>query len=144
MSETKEVTAAPVSGPSASSLGLMKYVHVVFLSGLLVLGWLLSRIFETLWTELNLAFTAVPAVNEPIVWISAGAIALGLTYYLWRNEAVNKLVVEIVVELSKVTWPTRKELYASTIVVIVFSCIAAVVLGLFDFFWSAITDIWYR
>jgi preprotein translocase subunit SecE len=144
MSENKETTAASLAGPAASNLGLTKYVHVMFLSGAIICGWLLSRIFQTVWTELNLSFTAIPAVIEPVVWVAAGAIALGLTLYLWRNEAVHKLSFEIVVELSKVTWPTRKELYASTIVVIVFSCIAAVVLGLFDFFWSAVTDIWYR
>lgn len=144
MGETKETSSATTPGAAAATLGLIKYVHVMFLSGVIVVGWLFSRIFETVWTELNLAFTAVPAVIDPVVWISAAVLAASLGLYLWRHEAVHKLAVEIVVELSKVTWPTRKELYASTIVVIVFSVIAAIVLGLFDFFWSAITDIWYR
>ena len=52
--------------------------------------------------------------------------------------------MEIVVELSKVTWPTRKELSASTVVVIILSVIASIILGLFDFFWAWCTDLIYH
>jgi preprotein translocase subunit SecE len=53
-------------------------------------------------------------------------------------------VTDVVLELSKVTWPTRKETYASTIVVIVTSLIAAAVVGAFDFVWSYFTDLLYK
>jgi preprotein translocase subunit SecE len=126
-----------------TTLGLMKYVHVMFFTGAVVFGWLLTKTFETIWTSLNLSIAAVPPPNE---WISLGvgaAFGVGIALYLWRNDQVNRLSVEIVTELSKVTWPTRKELYASTIVVIIFSVIAAVILGLFDFFWAWATDLVY-
>jgi len=69
-------------------------------------------------------------------------LAVGLILY--RNEKSNRLVTEVVSELAKVTWPSRKETYASTIVVVVTSLIAAAIVGSFDFVWSAITDLLYK
>jgi len=43
-------------------------------------------------------------------------------------------------ELEKVTWPTRKETYAATIVVIVTVAIAALVLQLFDYLWALLAN----
>jgi len=41
----------------------------------------------------------------------------------------NKFLTDVKVELKKVTWPTRKDTYASTIVVIVLVLASAVFLG---------------
>jgi len=41
-------------------------------------------------------------------------------------------LTEVVVELKKVTWPTRQETYAATGVVIVVTAIIALYLGLVD------------
>ena len=49
---------------------------------------------------------------------------------LYRNEKVSRVAHEVVGELAKVTWPTRKETQVSTIVVIVTSIIAAVIVGI--------------
>ena len=45
---------------------------------------------------------------------------------------------EVRVEMSKVTWPPRKELIQSTGVVIVAVIIAGVYIGVFDFIWNVI------
>ncbi len=125
-------------------MGLTKYVHVTYLVGTLVVGWLFVKITETIWTSLNLTFTAVPPPTNLLELIIGGGSAAALGIYLWRHPKVNSLVVEIVVELSKVSWPTRKELSASTVVVIVLSIIASIILGLFDFFWAWCTDLIYH
>ena len=126
-----------------TTLGLTKWVHAMFFAGTIVVGWLFVKVIETTWTALNLTFVWAP---PPIMWAviavgggGAGALAL----YMWRHPKVNKLSVEIVTELSKVSWPTRKELYASTVVVIVLSIIASIILWLFDFFWAMTTDLIY-
>ncbi|MCP4602935.1 MAG: preprotein translocase subunit SecE [Proteobacteria bacterium] len=126
-----------------TTLGLMKYVHVMFFTGTLIIGWLFSKIIDTVWTSLNLAIASVPPPSDAISIAVAGIGSVGLVVYLWRHPKVNRLALEIVTELSKVTWPTRKELSASTVVVIVLSIIAAIILGLFDFFLSAATDLIY-
>ena len=45
---------------------------------------------------------------------------------------------EVRIELSKVTWPPRKELLQATGVVIVAVIIAGVFIGVFDFIWNVI------
>ena len=60
----------------------------------------------------------------------------------WANNgAVFNTIAE---EMSKVTWPTRKETSSSTIVVVVTSIVAAVMLFLFDSVWAAVTDLVYK
>ena len=44
----------------------------------------------------------------------------------------SKFLTDVKVELNKVTWPTRKDTYASTIVVIVLVLVSAVYLGGID------------
>ena len=54
-----------------------------------------------------------------------------------------QLVQQVRQEVSKVTWPTRKETLYSTIVVIVTTIIASLFLGLFDGVWSWVTRMIY-
>jgi preprotein translocase subunit SecE len=129
---------------TATTLGLSKYVHVMYFVGTVVVGWLMVQITETVWTSMNLSITAVPPPNKPLEVVIGGATAVFIAVYLWRHPKVNNLAMEIVVELSKVTWPTRKELSASTVVVIILSIIASIILGLFDFFWAWCTDLIYH
>jgi len=44
----------------------------------------------------------------------------------------SKFLTDVKVELKKVTWPTRKDTYASTIVVIVLVMVSAAFLGGID------------
>ena len=60
------------------------------------------------------------------------------------RRAVIRISHEIVGELAKVTWPSREETQVSTIVVIVTSIIAAIIVGSFDAVWSTITDLIYK
>ena len=110
-------------------------------------GWLLYdfhnrdhlayRILENVW----LRFT--PDVSFPMLVGIAIAVGGGLALYLWRHERTRQLAHEVVGELSRVTWPTKQELSASTLVVIIASIIAAVILGLFDAFWGWFTGVIY-
>ena len=137
MNEKIETTASP------TVMGLMKYVYVLYFAGALLLAWLLSNLTDSVWTTLNLNFRWVIApMRGASVFAGAGVAAI-VTWNMWRNPKVNRLAVEVVTELSKVTWPTRKELSASTVVVVVISIIAAIILGLFDFFWAWFTDMIY-
>ena len=50
---------------------------------------------------------------------------------------------EVAAELVKVKWPTRKEVYSSTIVVLATSAIAVTYLFLLDRFWGFVTNLIY-
>jgi preprotein translocase SecE subunit len=51
---------------------------------------------------------------------------------------VRTFLREVKVEMSKVTWPPRKELLTATGVVIVAVIIAGVYIGVFDYIWNII------
>ena len=78
---------------------------------------------------------------SPLRLASSAFIAAVVAY---RSKKVHTFVVEVCVELSKVTWPTRKETWSQTIVVLIVSVIAAVILGVYDAVWSHITDLIYN
>jgi preprotein translocase subunit SecE len=51
---------------------------------------------------------------------------------------------EVKVEITKVSWPTRKELYGSTVVVLVSCAIMAVFIGGVDFALSRILNLLFK
>lgn len=73
---------------------------------------------------------------EIIVRVFPIALSLGLFFGFYRNEKANTYMTEVVAELKKVTWSSKKEVWAATLVVIIAVLIAAVLLGLFDSLWS--------
>lgn len=64
-------------------------------------------------------------------------------FIAWRNENLFTKATEVTMELKKVTWPTRKETQAATVVVIVTVIIASMFLGIFDLIWSWATGLIY-
>jgi preprotein translocase subunit SecE len=111
-------------------------VQIAFMVGALLLFWLLDKLATTLWG----------IWGEPDTTLVTGlsAVVAGLTAWrVYRNARVHEGTFEVVGELVKVTWPSRKETSASTVVVIITSVIVAVLLGLMDAFWSSVTDFIY-
>ena len=72
--------------------------------------------------------------------VRASSVAVGaLTFFiLWRHEQANQFMNEVMVELSRVSWPTQKETSSATIVVIVMVLISGAVLGLLDYIWTQV------
>jgi preprotein translocase subunit SecE len=62
---------------------------------------------------------------------------------MYRNDRIYHLANEVASELKKVTWPTAKEVRASTTTVIVMAIVSAIILGLFDLAWSNLTELVY-
>jgi len=56
-----------------------------------------------------------------------------VTYYLcYRIEQVKVYMTDVVSEVKKVVWPTKKETWGATLVVLIAVIISALVLGFFD------------
>ena len=64
----------------------------------------------------------------------AVAGGLGLGVRLWARG--NQFLGEVVIELSKVSWPLGKETIASSGVVVILVSIAALILAVFDMIWA--------
>jgi preprotein translocase subunit SecE len=119
------------------TLGLTRWVQSTFMVLALCLFWLLDKLITVGWGYFA----------DPDSTTASAAAALGAGTAAWlayRNVRVQAAANDIVGELAKVSWPTRKETTASAIVVIITSIIAAVIVGSFDTIWSAITDLIYK
>jgi preprotein translocase subunit SecE len=117
-------------------MGNTKWVHLMFAVGGLLLAYLLVQTTDWIWGY----FAKPKEIYVNMIGISAGAI---FTYFAWRNADLFAKSQEIANELSKVTWPTRKETSAATVVVIITTIIISAILGLFDLVWSWATGIIY-
>jgi preprotein translocase subunit SecE len=116
-------------------MGPNKFVHLTFVLAGLLAAFLLSRVSDWVWS-----YFAKP--NELALNVGAIAIAGMAAFMAYRSERVFSSVVEVTRELEKVTWPTRKETSAATIVVLVTVMIAALILSAFDAIWSFFTN-WF-
>jgi preprotein translocase subunit SecE len=113
-----------------------KWVHVMFAVAGILLAWLLAKSGEWAWSYFG---------RPNGFYVSAGSVLVAgvATYICWKNERIFALANEVTTELSKVTWPTRKETVSSTIIVIITTIVAALLLGLFDATWSWVTRMIY-
>jgi preprotein translocase subunit SecE len=139
MAITKEQDKARPTG----TLGVERWVQFAYAACAITLAWFLIKLTGSVWTLLADTVDAVPEPNDTIIAVGSGLVAFIAAVITYRSEKVHTFVVEVCVELSKVTWPTRKETWSQTIVVIVVSIIAAIILGVFDAVWSQITDFIY-
>ncbi len=144
MEDTNQVTGAPqapepsIEGEVAMrAFGLQRWVHAVFFVMFALSFWLLDKIITLVWE-----IWAEP--SEVVVTVASLGAAAAFALGLYKHEPTKRMADEVVGELSKVTWPSRKETSSSTVVVIITSLIAAAIIGGFDFIWSAITDLLYK
>jgi len=56
-------------------------------------------------------------------------------------KRIRNYLADVWAELKKVSWVKRKELFTTTLVVIVFSTIMAVFIGVFDFIFSRLLNL---
>ena len=104
---------------------------IVIAAGLLilsVLSILLGKVFEHY--DLSYGYYEITQVVAPLL------IAFIIVVVLLRSETVKTFLLEVVVELKKVTWPQKKETWSATFVVIVFVAIISFILGAFDITWA--------
>lgn len=114
-----------------------KPVHLMFLCGAIVCFYVTTWTIDWIWGY----FVRTP--DELIVSLTAATFTLVLGVILYRSDRIYTLANEVSQELSKVTWPTAKEVRAATIVVLLMTLISAFILGLFDLVWSQLTEVVY-
>jgi preprotein translocase subunit SecE len=114
-----------------------KPVHLIFLIGVVVAFYVLQWSIDWIW-----GYFGTPP-NEFRLTIAAAVIATGVGAIMYRSDKYYYLANEVASELKKVTWPTAKEVRTATMVVVVMAIISALILGLFDFVWSNLTELVY-
>lgn len=137
MSEATETETPPTRESQPQTLGLIRWVQMTFMAFGLLLLWILDKVITIAWDRFS-------EPKPEFVTAVAFIISVVVTMVLYRNPKVSRLTHEVVGELAKVSWPSRKETQVSTVVVIITSIIAAAIVGAFDAAWSAITDLIYK
>lgn len=128
---------------TTGTLGIERWVQFAFIGGALASFWMLDHIVLATWEMIaDLANLSDP--NTTYATAAAAVLSIGGMVVAYKNPKINKFSNEVAAELSKVTWPTRKDTYAQTIVVVIVSIIAAIILGVFDAAWSSVTDLIYK
>ncbi len=111
-----------------------KWVNLGLLIGTFAAFLFVNKLTGFIW---DLARLPVPA-EWPIepVYILSFAISAGAGLATRQSPRANGFLNEVTLELSKVTWPNRKETIASAGVVIVLLGICALILFLIDNLWG--------
>jgi preprotein translocase subunit SecE len=126
------------------TLGVERWVQFAYAACAIALAWFLIKSSNAVWTMLADSIDAVPEPNATAIAVGSGLVAFIAAVIAYRSKRIHTFVLEVCVELSKVAWPTRKETWSQTIIVIIVSIIAAIILGVYDAVWSHITDLIYN
>ncbi len=140
MSITNEQDKARPTG----TLGVERWVQFAYAACAITVAWFLIKSSTAVWTILADNVDTVPEPNSTLIAVGAGLVAFISAVIAYRSAKVHTFVLEVCVELSKVSWPTRKETWSQTVVVLIVSVIAAIILGVYDAVWSHITDLIYN
>jgi preprotein translocase subunit SecE len=127
-----EEAALPV-GQQSYNLGLTRWVQFAFLFTGVGIGWLLGKVLNYVW--------GLFATPRPVVVMAASVtVAAVTTVLIYRHPVLHRLAHEVAGELSKVIWPSRQERWVATVVVIVTSIVAALIVGALDAVLKMATD----
>lgn len=121
-------------------LGYQRYVYAAYMAGALLAAFLFAKIGHASWYRLGQWKTELGEPKDEYVFPVAGALGIAFAIYYWRKPDARKYADEVAEELSKVTWPSRKEVTNSTTVVVLTTLFATVFFALMDRFWSFVTD----
>ncbi len=115
-----------------------KYLDLSLLLLSIIAWFALKLLIGFFWNYFSLPVL----VDWPIGYPEIIALVLAVVFYvaLKKQEKVNVFGLEVITELSKITWPTQKETLVSTGVIIVMVAIASVLLFLMDTLWGTLTQ----
>ncbi len=121
-------------------LGYQRYVYAAYMAGAMLVGFLAAKIGHAAWYRLGQWKPELGEPKDELVYPVAGLVGIVVAVYYWRKPEARQYANEVAEELSKVTWPSRKEVTNSTTVVVLTTVFATVFFALMDRFWSFITD----
>jgi preprotein translocase subunit SecE len=152
--ETSQGSASELDSAVPAQLGAQRYVLAAFFTAGIAVTFVFSKVLAAIWTRLaesawvaqHVPFVSVLGEEERSEWSMIVAAVFGLVTIVrvYRRPLVRTWTSEVGSELAKVTWPSKKEVTNSTMVVILASAFATVFLALLDRFWGFVTDLVYK
>jgi len=120
-----------------------RIVAIFFFFAAVVVGIFLERVLSIAFAYARWNDFAVFGEDWTLTTILGYAVAAVAAMVAWRTPKVKAVALEVAQELEKVTWPSWRETRVSTMAVIVFSFVAAFLLGIFDMVWSRLSGLVY-
>jgi preprotein translocase subunit SecE len=118
-----------------------RQVGFVFVAGTLLLSWVAWKLVESVFGLVAPTADLSLFAGFRLSLVIGFVVGLATGFYAWGREAWRTFVVEVVVELRRVTWPSNEEARVSTIQVIALAVTIAVLLGVIDQVWRYLTDL---
>ncbi|MDO8519672.1 MAG: preprotein translocase subunit SecE [Deltaproteobacteria bacterium] len=114
-----------------------KWVNLSFALASLLLVLVFKQVLDVVWDTFRL-----PVSQLPLNWSTMIGVVLGVLVFfgLQKTSKVVLFMSEVVLELSKVTWPVKKETALSAVIVAIMVGIASVIMFLFDTVWGSLTQ----
>ena len=125
------------------SLGHKRYVYAAYFGAAIAIAFLTSKFGSMGWYRLGQWKPAIGEPKEELVMAVSAVIGAAVALYYWRRKDVRTMAEEVAEELSKVTWPTQREVTNNTFIVVVTTTFATVFFTLMDRFWGFVTNIVY-
>lgn len=139
-SSPDEAKGADVEGQAPVQLGYTRYVYAAYMAGAMLVAFLVAKLGHVGWYRLGQWKPEFGEPQDEIVYAIAAVVGILVALYYWRKADARQYANEVAEELSKVTWPSRKEVTNSTTVVVLTTLFATVFFALMDRFWGYVTD----
>ena len=115
-------------------------IGIIYLTGTALLALVGDKLFTSIFLVVDIANNALLGENFTLSTLIALILAIGTAVYFYSGPKYKQFVNETIDEVSKVSWPEWSETKVNTVVVIIFSFIAAGILGVFDYVFSTLTS----
>jgi preprotein translocase subunit SecE len=120
-----------------------RIVAIFFFFAAIVVGIFLERVLAIAFSYARWSDVAVFGDDWTLTTVLGYAVAAIGAVVAWRTPRIHAVSIQVAQELERVTWPSWRETRASTVAVIVFSFVAAALLGVFDLVWARLSSLVY-
>ena len=119
-----------------------RLVNISFVGVAVVAFLFVRQLVDTLWGVARLAMPQDwPLAPADLIAVLSAIIIFVI---FKKHQKVNSFTNEVITELSKVTWPQKKETLLSAVVVSIMVAICAVILFAFDMLWGTVVKLLYQ
>jgi preprotein translocase subunit SecE len=120
-----------------------RIVAIFYFLAAIVVGIFLEKVLAIAFSYARVTDVAVFGDDWTLTTVLGYAIAAVAAVLAWRSPRVNAVSMQVAQELERVSWPSLRETRASTVAVVIFTFVAAFLLGIFDMIWSRLSALVY-
>jgi preprotein translocase subunit SecE len=126
-----------------SEMGFQRFVYAAFFGMGIAVAFLATKIVHAAWTKLAMTRPDLGEPRDELVYPISAVIGLAVTLFYFKRQSSRQYAEEVASELSKVSWPGKREVGNSTFVVVATTIAATIFFAVLDGFWRWATDKFY-